>query len=138
MYNNIKSCNFLNGEKSEYFTSLKGVRQGENLSPLLFSLYINDVEKYLLGKDCDPLQFDDEDIDNYFRFRLMVLMYADDIIIMSGSEAALQKALTHMHEYCKKWQLEVNNDNTTITIFSQRKIKGMYIHLHITVLNWKL
>ena len=27
-----------------------GVRQGENLSPLLFSLYLNDLEEFLASK----------------------------------------------------------------------------------------
>ena len=30
----VKSCVFLNGSKSEFFISARGVRQGENLSPL--------------------------------------------------------------------------------------------------------
>ena len=42
MYAEIKSCILLNGVKSEYFNCKKGVRQGENLSPLLFTLYLND------------------------------------------------------------------------------------------------
>ena len=47
MYSNIISCVFARGEQSEYFVSNVGVRQGENLSPLLFSLHVNDLEVFL-------------------------------------------------------------------------------------------
>lgn len=39
MCSNIKSCVSLNNEFSNYIASFTGVRQGENLSQLLFSLY---------------------------------------------------------------------------------------------------
>ena len=40
MYRDVKSCVSLLGEESAFFSSLSGVRQGENLSPVLFSLYL--------------------------------------------------------------------------------------------------
>ena len=47
LYHNIKSCILLNNEKSSFFSSNCGVRQGENLSPVLFALFLNDLEHYL-------------------------------------------------------------------------------------------
>lgn len=55
MYKGIKSKICINGFSSDLFTCNVGVRQGESLSPCLFSLYINDLEDYLLDKtqlDC--------------------------------------------------------------------------------------
>ena len=50
MYGNIKSCVSINGNTTAFFNCKTGLRQGENLSPLLFSLFLNDVEFYLAKK----------------------------------------------------------------------------------------
>ena len=39
MYSDIKSCVSLNGDCSTFFYCKNGLRQGENLSPILFSLF---------------------------------------------------------------------------------------------------
>ena len=43
MYQNIKSCVAHAGEQSSFFHSYCGVRQGKNLSPVLLSLFLNDL-----------------------------------------------------------------------------------------------
>ena len=120
MYTDIKSCVYSNGNKSEYFTSLRGVRQGENLSPLLFSLFVNDLEDFLLKKGCQPIESGSPELDNFLK--LLLVMYADDTILMSNSELGLQKAIDALHDYCNKWQLTVNCDKTNVVIFSRRKV----------------
>ena len=60
MYNNIKSCVTCDGTLSEYFECNIGVRQGENLSPLLFALYVNDLQSYLVERGCTPITIGDE------------------------------------------------------------------------------
>lgn len=47
MYNSCRSRIFYNNDFSEYFPCQNGVRQGENLSPFLYALYLNDVEDCL-------------------------------------------------------------------------------------------
>ena len=47
MFMEIKSCISLNGSTSEFLDCEKGVRQGENLLPLLFAIYMNDLENFL-------------------------------------------------------------------------------------------
>ena len=45
LYQNIKSRIVSSGKASNYFDCNNGVRQGENIYPFLFSLYLNDSEK---------------------------------------------------------------------------------------------
>ena len=61
IYNNVKSCIRMqscdvNGNyqchTSEMFNCENGLREGESLSPLLFSLYVNDLHKFLEDNSC--------------------------------------------------------------------------------------
>ncbi len=65
MYNNIKWCVPMNNEVSNHFVSHRGVRQGESLSPLLFAVYVNDLEKILSNENCSPLYLNEPTLDIY-------------------------------------------------------------------------
>ena len=119
LYAQVKSCVFLNGKKSDFFISARGVRQGENLSPLLFSLFVNDIEEEFINSGCKYIELNDAQLDNFIR--LLILMYADDTIILADSESNMQTALHSLQLYCEKWKLEINCTKTKISIFSRGK-----------------
>ena len=100
--------------------SARGVRQGENLSPLLFSLFVNDIEEEFIRNGCKFIELNDEQLDNFIK--LLILMYADDTIILADSEINMHIALKALQSYCEKWKLEINCSKTQIAIFSQGKI----------------
>ena len=58
MYENIKSCIKINNDTSTFFASECGVRQGENLSPMLFAPYFNDLESFLLSGGVETLNLE--------------------------------------------------------------------------------
>ena len=124
LYVNAKSCVKLDGKLSDYFGCFKGVRQGENLSPVLFAIYLNDFQSFL-SERCSGLQdlnsFCDDEFEIYLR--LYVLLYADDTIILAESAPDLQNALSGLHDYCDKWELKVNLTKTKIVIFARGKVK---------------
>ena len=91
MYIHIKSCISLNGECSEYFQCHQGLRQGDYLSPILFSLYLNDLENYLLTNGSPFLEINNNDLDVYLK--LIVLLYADDIVVFDSSEETMLQSL---------------------------------------------
>ena len=47
LYHNAKSCVRVGHLKSGPFISNIDVREGENLSPILFSLFLNDLSKFI-------------------------------------------------------------------------------------------
>ena len=59
MYKSIKSCVMANGMQSEFFESHVGLRQGENVSPLLFELVLNDMETFFTDQKWNMLKFID-------------------------------------------------------------------------------
>ena len=81
MYNNIKSCISINGEHSDYFQCHLGLTQGEHLSPIIFSLYLNDLENYLSVNGASCLEINDKDLHVYLK--LFVLLYADDTVVFA-------------------------------------------------------
>jgi hypothetical protein len=113
---------------SEYFQSNVGVRQGENMFPVLFSLFLNDLVQFIsmsydgLSDVYNATHFvlDTEEISVYLR--LYLLLYADDTVILAESKEELQAALNSMYLYCKTWDLEINASKTKIVIFDKRKI----------------
>ena len=42
------------------------------------------------------------------KYMTNVLMYADDLVLMSVSKEGLQKSLDDLQIYCNKWKLKVN------------------------------
>ena len=60
MYHSIKCCVSYNGERSAYFQSFRGVRQGENLSPVLFALILNYLESFLLSNNCNGMNMNSD------------------------------------------------------------------------------
>ena len=127
LYNEAKSAIKLNNDIGSFFACDIGVRQGDNLSPLLFALYLNDLQTFLskgyngltsFSKSVEEL-LQDNDIVIYIK--LYAMLYADDTIIFAESKHELQAALNSMLHYCQIWKLEVNADKTKIVIFGNRK-----------------
>ena len=113
-YNNIKSCVQVYGQKSDYFSCYTGVRLVENLSPLLFALYLNDLESFLKYNHVNNLKLNDNIFDQFLK--IQILLYAD----------GLQYALNCLARYYEHWKLQVNTSKTEIVIFSKGKSKKSY------------
>ena len=54
---------------------------------------------------------------------LLVLLFADDIILMGVSQSCLQKQLDCLQEACEERNLEVNCDKAKIKNFRKKKKK---------------
>jgi hypothetical protein len=113
MYSKIHSCIKRGNYVSDNFVCHKGTRQGCNLSPTLFKVYLNDLQDIFNTIDCDPVKAG--------QHSLGCLMYADDVLILSQSARGLQRSLDKLNVYCKKWRLSVNIRKTKTIIFNSNK-----------------
>ena len=124
MYENAKSQVIFNNTLSDPFPCEVGVRQGENLSPLLFAIYLNDFNTFLSTRYGGLTKITDS-ISNELQIylRIFCLLYADDTLVLAESAKELQNALNALHSYCNQWALNVNIDKTKVVIFSRGKVR---------------
>ncbi|MCU7800877.1 MAG: reverse transcriptase family protein [gamma proteobacterium symbiont of Lucinoma myriamae] len=120
MYQNIKSCVSFSGEKSNVFRSFRGVRQGENMSPVLFALFLNDLETYLVQNNCRGVDIEFSNEQLYLYLKLFILLYADDTVVFGTDEKSFQDSLSAFYEYSNIWKLDINFSKTKIMIFGTR------------------
>jgi len=82
------------------------------LSPLLFGLYLDGLEKHLDALDGDsPPQLAD--------IVVKLLLYADDLALMSKTPQGLQKQIDVMSEFCVERQLVINVNKTKVVVFEK-------------------
>ena len=93
------------------FVTNIGVRQGCVLSPLLFNLFLADLQPIL--HECDDNAKIDDAVD------ISCLLWADDILMFSKSEEGLQRKLDKLEKYCTNNKLTVNTDKTQCMVFNK-------------------
>ena len=94
---------------TDVFSCDIGLLQGEIMSPILFSLFLNDVEMQRSKGGNEGITIDQSSI--------YLLLFADDAVIFSETREGLQKSLDNFEIYCKKWNLTVNVEKTKVVVF---------------------
>ena len=95
---------------------------------ILFALFVNDLQNFFELNDCRGIYiYFDASIDMYFK--IMMLLYADDTVILAETALDLQHSLNCLYEYSSLWKLNVNRSKTKIVIFGSntRSIRNEYI-----------
>ena len=118
MYRHAKSCVRISRDKTtNLFPCQKGVRQGCPLSPLLFNLFTSGLETELKrNKACVEM----------YNTSVDLLMYADDIVLLSNNQSGLQKHLNTLELFCQNWKLDLNIDKTKVCVFGKRTCTGQF------------
>ncbi len=100
---------------TEAFPVTTGLKEGSVLSPLLFSIFIADLEKEVLG----PLSHI-----NFLHSDCMFegvcvngLLFADDLVIFARTQRGLQHRLRLLKEYADRKKLTVNTSKCEIVAF---------------------
>jgi len=94
MYNqdSVKVMHPIEGLSARFSCGIR-VKQGCPLSPLFFGLYPDGLEKHLDALDGDtPPQLAD--------IVVKLLLYADDLALMSETPQGLQKQIDALSEFC--------------------------------------
>ena len=99
MYSDIMCAIMLQNYVTPWFESSIGIRQGDCLSPTVFTLFINDLAQDL---KCNHRGV------NIGEYSWCVLLYADDITLIADNEEEMQAVLNRDDSWCRKWRLMVN------------------------------
>ena len=103
----------LNGHASEWLPVLSGVPQGSVLGPLLFLVYINDLDKAL-------------DLNSSFIFK-----FADDtkvlrVINNEADRARFQEEIDSLFAWSQEWQMLFNADKCKVMHFGSKNLRFSY------------
>ena len=108
MYEEVVSCVKVGSDRTDWFGLDVGVRQGCVLSPILCSIFIDGLAKELKkcrgGVRVDGLP-------------VLLLLYADDIVLIAKNRRELQKMLDVVTEYSRRWRFELNKKKSQVVIF---------------------
>ena len=95
---------------SESTRSTVGVIQGCPLSPILFGLYIDEISEYIerWGGSGAGL----------VGVTIPILLYADDIVLISDSPEGLQRHLNALKLFCTDKDFSINLNKTKVMVFN--------------------
>ena len=111
MYSQLKSCVKVKDGLTQFFDCHIGTRQGCVSSPIIFSLFINDLVSYLKS-ECDRGIFVSDQIED-----MIALMFADDVASFSDTVIRLQHQINCIQRFCESVGMSLNLLKTKIIVF---------------------
>ena len=112
MYSKVSSCVWSHNETSNFFDFPTGLRQGETISPILVSQFLEDLELFLQQDPDSGIKLD--------QLTIIILLFADDMVIFGKTPEELQVNIDRLYDYCNTWGLEVNINKTKTMVFRKR------------------
>ena len=111
MYNTVKAKVRVGSDVTESFTCPRGVKQGEVCSPVLFTLFIEELAKEVCQRGRHGVQLMPELV------QILILMFADDVTLIADSVCGLQTQLNILRQMACNLGLIVNLDKSNIVVF---------------------
>ena len=102
------------------FDCPQGLRQGCVLSPTLFSIVINEIATSVANEGKHGIQLLPGLIE------LFILLFADDLALLSCSPHGLQVQLDCVHRLCMELGLKINTEKSKIMVFRKGGFLGRY------------
>ena len=88
-----------------------GVKQGDVCSPVLFSFFINELALDIIREGKHGAIVSPELIE------LFILLFADDLLLMSETPIGLQNQLNSLWKSAKKHDIKVNLNKSSVIVF---------------------
>ena len=117
MYDVVKTKVRCGNTLTDYICCTRGVKQGDICSPILFSLFINELAKEIIENGRHGARFTSDLVE------LFILLLADDIALISESIIGLQTQLNNLKNSANHFKLKVNMNKSNIIVFR----KGGYL-----------
>ena len=95
----------MGGKLTEWFPITTGVRQGDSLSPTSFAIFVNNLAEDVRNQNAG-VQVGD--------MQIPILLYADDVVLISPNTANPPKQLDPLNVWCDKWCISVNKAKSQI------------------------
>ncbi|KAJ3474750.1 hypothetical protein NLI96_g12277 [Meripilus lineatus] len=108
LYKNAKSTVIINGVKSTFFRILRGVRQGDPLSCLLFNLAIEPLAESLRSSGLTGYQIPG------YAGRLITKLFADDTTVYLNKEDNINDLFPFLEKWCEASGAKFNTEKTEI------------------------
>ena len=117
MYENVKARIRCGAKFTDYINCTRGVKQGDVCSPVLFSLFINELALDIINNGRHGVSLSSDFV------QLVILLFADDMILLSETFIGLQTQLNSLFSAASRLQLKVNMNKSNIVVFR----KGGYL-----------
>ncbi|RNA19764.1 RNA-directed DNA polymerase from mobile element jockey-like [Brachionus plicatilis] len=114
-------------EISTIFKTSVGVKQGGPLSPKLFSIYVEELIYEIMGTDL---------IAKINDIKTGILMYADDLLIMTDSTKKMKKVLEICEKFGDRVGIKFNPSKTQIMRINGSKNDEVKLHLCNQEIEW--
>jgi hypothetical protein len=117
MYECVKARVRCGAVLTDYIRCSAGLKQGDGCSPVLFSLFINELALEVINKGRHGVTFSMDVLE------LFILLLADDIVLFAETVVGLQTQLNSLQHASATWNLKVNLDKSNVVVFR----KGGYL-----------
>ena len=102
-------CVRVNGKQSKQLHVGVGLRQRCVLSPLLFIVYMNWIDKCSQADECATIGI----------CKISRMLFADDLVLLSSTESGLQRALNSFADACNTAGMKISTAKTEVLHLSR-------------------
>ena len=129
LYSKVHCTAKINGFVTDWLNVSVGLKQGCILSPVLFNAFMDDLVQ-MIREQKKGVTYGDVNVS--------ILLYADDIVLLSNCEEGLQSMLVMLGEWCSKWGLTINGNKSKVMHFRSQSVDKTVFHSHVEMKHWRL